>query len=85
MLLMPKKKQIVSMVMGKLRGDEPSGPSHESGGEIPSLSEIAAGRLLDAVKGDDPKAVLEAFKSLLEACESEEQPEEMGPAPEGME
>ena len=74
MLMKDDKKKSVSLIMGKLMGDKPQPAPSEDGVEQDDSVAVdtAAEELMSAIKSDSPKAVVQAFKSLLELCDSDE-------------
>lgn len=75
MLMKDDKKKSVSLIMGKLMGDKPEvseAPSENGAEQDDSVAvETAAEEMMSAIESKNPKAFVEAFKSLIELCESE--------------
>lgn len=72
MLMKPSKDKSVSLIMAKLGGKPAEAPQKDGAEQDDSVaSETAAQELLQAIKADSPKAVVQALKSLMEICESE--------------
>lgn len=65
-----------SMDDGSMMDDESMMGEEEESGEI-----VAARALMDAAKGDDPQAVVDAFRGMLEWVDSDEAPEAEEEAP----
>lgn len=72
MLMKDDKKKSVALIMGKLTGSKPeAAPSMDGVEQDDSLAvDTAAEELAEALSSKSPKRIVEAFKSLLELCES---------------
>ncbi len=72
-MIMPDKKKLSTVIVAKMRGDKPDEMSKAP--EVPEDSSIAkesaAEELLAAVEAKDAKAIVAAFESMLELCDSE--------------
>lgn len=76
MLMKPDKNKSVSLIMAKLGGKPSEAPQADGAEQDDSMAaETAAQELLQAIKADSPKAVVQALKSLMEICESEPESE----------
>lgn len=78
MLMRKKEEDIPSMKKRPLDMSETSSMSEErkEEGSYKNEREAAAADLLDAIRSDDPSALVDAFRALSLACEDEEEDEE---------
>lgn len=85
-MAMPGKKPSLGILIGIGKPKKPGagGGMGEMGDEMPEEEEtpdvVAARAFMDAVKGDDPQAVVDTLKTLSDAIEesAEEESPEMG-------
>ena len=72
--MMPDKKKVSTVIIAKMRKDKPEemdqAPRGETGGEdVSSIAkESAAVYVLKAIESKSPKAIAEAFSSMMELC-----------------
>jgi hypothetical protein len=80
MLLKDDKKKSVGLIMTKLMGDKPEmqeAPMKDGAEQDDSMAvDTAAEELIQAIESKSPKAVVQAIKSLMELCQSEESDQE---------
>lgn len=75
MLMKDDPRNQVALIMGKLKGgksETSEAPTEDGAVQDDSVAvDTAAEELMAAINSKSPKAVVEAFKSLLELCQSE--------------
>lgn len=77
MLMKDDPKKSVSIIMGKLMGKETEpkeAPTQDGVEQDDSMAvDTAAEELMKAIEMKSPKAFVEAFKSLMELCHTEQE------------
>jgi len=80
MLMFGDKKKPITMIMAKIgkKPDNMEKAPMEDGAEQDSSvgAEAAAEELMKAIESKSAAGIVEAFKSLMELCESESEPEQ---------
>ncbi len=77
MLMKPDKKKEASLIIAGIKGPEKSPMSDDGAEQDNSMAEeTAAEDLISAIEQKSPKAIVEAFKNMLECCKPVEEAEE---------